>query len=294
MTINLSFPSAMENFAESILQKIPSTNPEAHAEFFPASQVVVFKPTVLFDTSVAFDCYEFVVTLSSFPPVMVDGSYYQIPPFHIFPINPGQRHCAKQYAINQNYWAVFISHEFLKALALAIYGKGKIEFENRFHSLIPSFLPLVKIYADESQNKEAGSKLMLETLSTQISVILMRHLRSNCLFKRFDSRSSEDRINKSVELLRDCFDEKITLDDLAAVAQMSPYHFLRLFKKYTGKTPHQYLTELRIEKVKHLLISSRLSITDICHRCGFDYGNHFSAVFKRSVGLSPRDFRKRA
>jgi len=182
----------------------------------------------------------------------------------------------------------------LDTLTLAVYGKEKIEFENRPLPLIPSFLSLIKIYAEEFQSKEAGSVLMLETLSTQISVILLRHLCSNYSLERFAPPSSEERIQKTIELLKDCYDEKISLGDLAAVAQMSSYHFLRLFKNYTGKTPHQYLTEFRIEKVKHLLISSRLSITEICHRCGFDYGNHFSSIFKKSVGLSPRDFRKKS
>jgi len=89
MSINLSYSPRVENFAKSILLRIPAANPEAQTEFFPASQLVVFKPTVVFDTSIAFDCYEFVITLTSFPPVIVGGRHYQLPPFHIFPINPG-------------------------------------------------------------------------------------------------------------------------------------------------------------------------------------------------------------
>src|SRR5262249_25110142 len=71
------------------------------------------------------------------------------------------------------------------------------------------------------------------------------------------------------DLLRDCFGEPIVLADAAAEAEMSAWHFLRLFRRAFGETPHQFLTRLRIDRAKDLLTVSGRSVTDICFDVGF-------------------------
>ena len=74
---------------------------------------------------------------------------------------------------------------------------------------------------------------------------------------------------------------------------LSMRNFIRRFKDATGQTPVQYLQNLRIEKAKHLLESSRQSFEAITQQVGYEDGNSFRRLFKERVGLSPMAYRKR-
>jgi AraC-like DNA-binding protein len=87
------------------------------------------------------------------------------------------------------------------------------------------------------------------------------------------------------------FEKNITLDDISREAFISKFHFLRLFKKLYGRTPHQHLTSVRIEKAKQLLKKNH-SVSDICFSIGFDSITSFSGLFKKITGYSPIAFHK--
>ena len=82
------------------------------------------------------------------------------------------------------------------------------------------------------------------------------------------------------------FDEKIDLDNIADEAAFSKFHFIRLFNSVYQKTPHQYLSFVRIEKARQLL-ASNVSVANVCYSVGFDSVSSFAGLFKRSTGLTP-------
>ena len=86
--------------------------------------------------------------------------------------------------------------------------------------------------------------------------------------------------------------EPLRLDELAREAALSPFHFLRLFRHAFGETPHQYLTRVRIEKAKALLLRGG-AVTEVCLDVGFSSLGSFSALFARRVGAPPTAFRRR-
>ncbi|WP_428659004.1 AraC family transcriptional regulator [Runella sp.] len=86
------------------------------------------------------------------------------------------------------------------------------------------------------------------------------------------------------------FNDPIALQDMAKEAYVSKFHFLRLFKLIYGKTPHQYLTEVRIEQAK-LFLQTDLSIAEICFAVGFDSVSSFKGLFKRYTGVTPTAYR---
>jgi len=86
---------------------------------------------------------------------------------------------------------------------------------------------------------------------------------------------------------------EITLDDIAGAAFISKFHFVRLFKKYYGKTPYQYLTEVRIIKAKELLKGGH-SVSETCYQLGFNSLSSFSILFKKMGGSTPSDFATKA
>jgi AraC-like DNA-binding protein len=89
------------------------------------------------------------------------------------------------------------------------------------------------------------------------------------------------------------FDKELNLALLSHIRFTSKFHLLRLFKKYYGLTPKQYLTDKRIEKAKELL-KKGVNVTETCFATGFESPSSFSTLFKCRVGLAPAEFQKRA
>jgi AraC-like DNA-binding protein len=88
------------------------------------------------------------------------------------------------------------------------------------------------------------------------------------------------------------FKENLNLDLFSRIRFVSKYHLLRLFKRYYGQTPNQYLMDKRIEKAKEF-IKHGLSISDACYEVGFESLSSFSSLFKRKTGYTPRAYQKR-
>jgi AraC family transcriptional regulator len=87
-------------------------------------------------------------------------------------------------------------------------------------------------------------------------------------------------------------DQPVTLDVLAGLANLSVFHFARLFKRTTGQSPYQYVIGWKIRQACQLLRADMASITDISDALGFNSSTQFSVAFKRAMGVSPRDFRR--
>ena len=86
--------------------------------------------------------------------------------------------------------------------------------------------------------------------------------------------------------------EDASLDVLADLVRLSPYHFLRSFKQSFGEPPHRYWTARRIERAKTLLANPRTAITEIAFDVGFRGSSAFSATFRRITGQTPTDYRR--
>lgn len=85
--------------------------------------------------------------------------------------------------------------------------------------------------------------------------------------------------------------EKIDLSNISDEAYFSKFHFIRLFKKIYGKSPHQYLTYVRVEKAKDFL-KTDASIADVCFSVGFESISSFTALFKRYTLQTPAKYQQ--
>jgi AraC-like DNA-binding protein len=85
---------------------------------------------------------------------------------------------------------------------------------------------------------------------------------------------------------------RLTIADVAHECRLTPSYFAKAFRRTTGMSPLQYLTDLRVQKAKSLLQSSTLPLADIAIICGFGDQSYFTRVFTRSVGTSPGAWRR--
>lgn len=88
-----------------------------------------------------------------------------------------------------------------------------------------------------------------------------------------------------------CYAEKIDLDNIADEANFSKFHFIRLFKSIYGKTPHQYLIAIRIERAQHFFKANK-SVSEVCFLVGFDSVSTFSALFTKLNKRTPSQYIK--
>jgi AraC family transcriptional regulator len=99
-------------------------------------------------------------------------------------------------------------------------------------------------------------------------------------------------VRRATEMLMSRLNGEVTLEELAGECKLSRSHFARAFHKTTGRPPHRWLVEQRIERAKDLLLKSDLPLTEIAMLCGFSDHSHFSRVFAGALGAPPREWRR--
>jgi AraC family transcriptional regulator len=101
-------------------------------------------------------------------------------------------------------------------------------------------------------------------------------------------------VERAIQVMHTHLQEQLTLEDLAAVAYLSPSHFHRVFCRLIGIAPGEFLAALRFQAARRLLVTTSLSVTDICFEVGYTSIGSFTSRFTHLVGLSPRLLRQRA
>jgi AraC-like DNA-binding protein len=102
------------------------------------------------------------------------------------------------------------------------------------------------------------------------------------------------RLCRARDFLAANIDQPVRLHDAAREACLSQFHFHRLFQEAFDETPHQFVSRLRIERAKRLLIRDGLGVTEVCMAVGFESLGSFSTRFRTIVGESPSEFRRNA
>lgn len=103
---------------------------------------------------------------------------------------------------------------------------------------------------------------------------------------------NERAVERVVAAMRSNLGEQLTIDDMARVAMFSKFHFSRMFSRVTGVSPGRFLSALRLQEAKQLLVSTSYNVADISLRVGYTSVGTFSSRFTKSVGLSPTTYRR--
>ena len=144
----------------------------------------------------------------------------------------------------------------------------------------------------EIHSPSQGTGLMADLLCRAMALGLLR--RHSSLGTRPLPQSAQlarGRLNRVLQYMREHLDEQLSLRELAVLSGLSQTHFARSFRNNIGRSPHRYLIELRIDRARGLLERTSITIPEIGVMCGFGQANHFSSMFRKFTGLSPRAYR---
>ena len=170
-----------------------------------------------------------------------------------------------------------------------ITGRSKLIFNLAANSRIPGLLNDIYIlYEQKDPFIEIKTSCIITNLMTEFYIESMKENRS--------AKSLDFEYPNPVKILIDFIEQnyfrKITLEELSSITFLSPYYLLRLFKKYTGYTPGEYINKYRLDFSKKLLLEPELTIEQIAFNLGFNTHSYFSKMFKKSTGLTPGQFRE--
>jgi AraC family transcriptional regulator len=143
----------------------------------------------------------------------------------------------------------------------------------------------------ELQQENLGSKLYIESLSNVLAVhIIRQYTAAKPNLPIYEGGLPQRQLMQVLDYIHAHLDQDIKLSDLAALLDISQFHFSHLFKQALGTSPYQYLLKQRVERAKQLLKTER-SIMEIALECGFNSHSHLSKQFRQLIGMTPTAYR---
>ncbi len=232
--------------------------------------------------------YSFIIFFSKEQSIMPAKIKILPTTYLVAAIAPKMKHQEDKNDTFTRYAAIFISKEFYEKL-YSIYSINPPEnyFWNQY-LVGQDIMIYIKKFMAEYENNLKGNESILEALSTIITHQIIRSVVS--VHNNEEKFIEKFGIEKVIEYMNQNFGKKISIHELAGVANMSDSHFIRTFKKKTGTAPMEYLIKMRISKSKKLLRSNAKSISEISLQCGFNSLSHFSTCFMKNIGLSPSKY----
>lgn len=191
---------------------------------------------------------------------------------------------------------VYLTRDELAGVCREVYDHdvADIELHDTIKADDPAIHRAAMLIAHEAAHGAAGSRLMVDALSSQIAVHVLRrhaHLRlrepgAACGLSRAQQRVVRDYV-------RDHLTGPISLADLAATVGLSRFHFARRFRQGTGTTPHEFVLRERVERARGLLERTSTPLFEVAARCGFADQSHLTREFKKRAGTTPGRYRAR-
>jgi AraC family transcriptional regulator len=187
-----------------------------------------------------------------------------------------------------------ISRERLDAIAAQEWAPGRSPFEivESLNRSDAELWNLGRRLACQILTPIDGSRLYAETLQTQIALYLLWNHSSIARPGENSEALADQRLRPVIEYIRENLTDDVSLETLARVAGLSPNYFLNAFREVTGRTPHRYVTELRVARACELLHDPHRPITEVSLAVGFSSQSHLTEVFRRTMKTTPAAYRR--
>jgi AraC family transcriptional regulator len=153
---------------------------------------------------------------------------------------------------------------------------------------------IMELLSDEAKIDEPSARLFVEQAIDLLCIQLLRkHAAVTIPAIRPPSGLTPWQVKRVTTYMLEHASESLTLDELAGVIHLSRFHFCTAFRLATGKTPHEWLVIQRIGMARKLLEDGALNITEVALAVGYGTPSAFTAAFRKIVGCTPTDFRRR-
>ncbi|MEE2690621.1 MAG: AraC family transcriptional regulator [Pseudomonadota bacterium] len=189
---------------------------------------------------------------------------------------------------------VYLPDSRLQACADQLAGGRPVELLDRVGFADPAAARIMQMLSEEAVAPDPSSRLFVEQAIDLLCTQLVRgHSSFGALAPPAVRGGLADwQVKRVVAYMRERLDEEIGLDELAALVNLSRFHFCTAFRKATGRTPHQQLMLLRVGEARRLLTIPELPVTEIALAVGYQTPSAFAAAFRKVTGATPTDFRK--
>jgi AraC family transcriptional regulator len=178
-------------------------------------------------------------------------------------------------------------------------ASGAIEFAERVHPTEPAVCRRLERLYELSAADDVEPLAWDEAFADLALALLPVRETLRCGLAPKSARASTRseitrRLGRAVDYIHDNASRPVGLADIAAAAALSPHHFHRLFSQILKRTPHRYMTDLRLNRAMRLLARTDLAVTEVCFLVGFSSLGSFSTLFARTYGLAPSAWRAKA
>ena len=189
-------------------------------------------------------------------------------------------------------WILELDPTMLEHRIAESVGCSRLELVPHFDITDSQLLRLLQtLHGDLCSGSPAGS-LFGETVGAALALHLAQHYSTRSgATRQLTGGVAEQSLRRVLEYIQANLAGDLHLQELAEIAELSTFHFAKLFKSSTGWSPHQFVLQRRLERAKELLRNPHISLSEVSLRAGFADQSHLSNVFRRFVGLTPARFR---
>jgi AraC family transcriptional regulator len=189
--------------------------------------------------------------------------------------------------------AVFIELPLLERVLEEVFGTDAASAQLRDLSAFTDAVldSLMEPLREELMRRQASS-LFVQGIAQAIASHLARNYAETVKERSGSPALPGYKLRQITDWMAEHFAEEINLDQLAARAGLSKFHFHRLFKSATGMSPSRYHLDLRMNAARRLLRETKESIVAVALEVGYTNPSHFAQLFRRETGLAPSDYRR--
>jgi AraC family transcriptional regulator len=186
---------------------------------------------------------------------------------------------------------IVLNPAIINRVAYESIDPDKVELVPHFDQHDPLIYQICLALKNILQTNPQGSSLYAESMMTALAAHLLQYYSARKAIKHnFKGGITKYKLQQVIDYIHENLAENISLETLAEQAEISQYHFARLFKEATGFTPYKFVIKCRIERAKDLILHSQLNMAEIALKVGFNSQSNFTQNFKRFTGVTPKQF----